>query len=41
MTPVYFVSAINDLGIKELLNDCVNYAPGPQGRDTVERPAKK
>src|SRR5262249_29592016 len=29
MTPVYFGSAINNFGIKELLDDYVHYAPGP------------
>ncbi len=28
MTPVYFGSAINNFGIKELLDDFANYAPG-------------
>lgn len=37
MTPVYFGSAINNFGIKELLDDFVDYAPGPQPRATQER----
>jgi peptide chain release factor 3 len=37
MTPVYFGSAINNFGIKELLDDYVRYAPGPQPRETQER----
>lgn len=37
LTPVYFGSAINNFGIKELLDDFVEYAPGPQGRATVDR----
>lgn len=37
MTPVYFGSAINNFGIKELLDDFVIYAPGPQDRETQER----
>lgn len=37
MTPVYFGSAINNFGIKELLDDFVLYAPGPQPRPTLER----
>lgn len=37
MTPVYFGSAINNFGIKELLDDFVQYAPGPQPRATQER----
>lgn len=37
MTPVYFGSAINNFGIRELLDDFVLYAPGPQPRATIER----
>lgn len=37
MTPVYFGSAINNFGIKELLDDFVIYAPGPQPRATQSR----
>ncbi|KTD29398.1 MULTISPECIES: peptide chain release factor 3 [Legionella] len=37
MTPVYFGSAINNFGIKELLDDFVTYAPGPLPREAVER----
>lgn len=37
MTPVYFGSAINNFGIKELLDDFVRYAPGPQPRATQDR----
>ena len=37
MTPVYFGSAINNFGIKELLDDFVHYAPGPQPRATQQR----
>jgi peptide chain release factor 3 len=37
MTPVYFGSAINNFGIKELLDDFVRYAPGPQPRATQGR----
>lgn len=37
MTPVYFGSAINNFGIKELLDDFVRYAPGPQPRATLQR----
>lgn len=40
MTPVYFGSAINNFGIKELLDDFVQYAPGPQSRPTHERMVK-
>ncbi|MFA6302982.1 MAG: peptide chain release factor 3 [Legionella sp.] len=37
LTPVYFGSAINNFGIKELLDDFVIYAPGPQARAAQER----
>ena len=37
MTPVYFGSAINNFGIQELLDDFVQFAPGPQPRETQER----
>lgn len=37
LTPVYFGSAINNFGIKELLDDFVDYAPGPRPRQAVER----
>lgn len=37
LTPVYFGSAINNFGIKELLDDFAKYAPGPLPRKAVER----
>jgi len=37
LTPVYFGSAINNFGIKELLDDFARYAPGPQSREAIER----
>jgi peptide chain release factor 3 len=37
LTPVYFGSAINNFGIKELLDDFASYAPGPRARDAKER----
>ena len=37
LTPVYFGSAINNFGIKELLDDYVRYAPGPQPRKAQQR----
>lgn len=37
LTPVYFGSAINNFGIKELLDDFVTYAPPPIPRKTQER----
>ncbi len=36
-TPVYFGSAINNFGIKELLDDFAEYAPGPMPRVAQER----
>ncbi|KTD65518.1 peptide chain release factor 3 [Legionella spiritensis] len=36
-TPVYFGSAINNFGIRELLDDFAQYAPGPVPRVAVER----
>lgn len=36
-TPVYFGSAINNFGIKELLDDFARYAPAPQPRQALER----
>ncbi|MDP1603954.1 MAG: peptide chain release factor 3 [Legionella sp.] len=40
MTPVYFGSAINNFGIKELLDDFAQYAPAPMARAAVERLVK-
>ncbi len=37
MTPVYFGSAINNFGIKELLDDFAQYAPCPTPREALER----
>ena len=37
MTPVYFGSAINNFGIKELLDDFAQYAPPPLPREARER----
>lgn len=37
MTPVYFGSAINNFGIKELLDDFAQYAPAPLPRAATER----
>lgn len=37
LTPVYFGSAINNFGIRELLDDFASYAPGPQPRATQTR----
>jgi peptide chain release factor 3 len=38
MTPVFFGSAINNFGVKELLDAFVQYAPGPRVREAVQRP---
>ncbi len=37
MTPVYFGSAINNFGIQELLDNFVEFSPGPLSRQAVER----
>lgn len=37
LTPVYFGSAINNFGMKELLDDFSLYAPPPQPRETLQR----
>lgn len=37
LTPVYFGSAINNFGIKALLDDFVRYAPAPSARAAAER----
>lgn len=37
LTPVYFGSAINNFGIKELLDDFAAYAPSPLPRKTLTR----
>ncbi len=37
LTPVFFGSALNDLGVKELLDHFVEHAPSPQPRDAVSR----
>ncbi len=36
-TPVYFGSALGGFGVRELLDDFVEYAPLPQGREAEER----
>ncbi len=37
LTPVFFGSAVNNFGIRELLNAFVVYAPPPQSRETQSR----
>jgi len=36
-TPVFFGSAVNNFGVAELLDMFVDYAPGPQPRQAIER----
>jgi peptide chain release factor 3 len=36
-TPVFFGSAINNFGVREILNALVAWAPPPQGRDATKR----
>jgi peptide chain release factor 3 len=40
LTPVFFGSAINNFGVKELLDAFVQYAPGPRARETQQRPVE-
>ena len=37
LAPVFFGSAINNFGIKELLDTFVNIAPSPKSREAEER----
>ncbi len=37
LTPVFFGSAINNFGVKELLDAFVQYAPAPRSRETQQR----
>jgi peptide chain release factor 3 len=37
LTPVFFGSAMNNFGVRELLNNFVDYAPAPQTRPTQTR----
>lgn len=37
LTPVFFGSALNNFGIRELLDAFANYAPPPQSRETTTR----
>ena len=37
LSPVYFGSAINNFGIKELLDDFATFAPGPRAREAQQR----
>ena len=40
LTPVFFGSAINNFGVKELLDAFVQYAPAPIARETRQREVK-
>ena len=40
LTPVFFGSAINNFGVKELLKAFVHYAPAPKPRETRQRPVE-
>lgn len=40
LTPVYFGSAINNFGVRELLDGFIEWAPGPQPRTTESRPVQ-
>ena len=40
LTPVFFGSAINNFGIRELLNTFAEYAPAPQSREAATREVK-
>ncbi|MCW9050692.1 MAG: peptide chain release factor 3 [Motiliproteus sp.] len=37
LTPVYFGTALGNFGVREMLNDFVEWAPAPSGRATLER----
>jgi len=37
IAPVYFGSAVNNFGVKELLDSFINISPSPKGRDTDVR----
>lgn len=37
LTPVYFGSAINNFGVRELLDDFAEFAPPPGSRNTLQR----
>ena len=40
LTPVFFGSAINNFGVRELLRAFVEWAPPPQPHATIERPVR-
>ncbi len=37
LTPVYFGTALGNFGVREMLDDFVNWAPSPQDRETESR----
>ena len=37
MTPVFFGTALGNFGVREMLNDFVEWAPAPQPRDASDR----
>lgn len=39
-TPVFFGSAINNFGVREILNALLDWAPAPRPRDATVRPVK-
>jgi peptide chain release factor 3 len=36
-TPVFFGSAVNNFGVREILSALIDWAPGPRGRDATTR----
>ncbi len=38
LTPVFFGTALGNFGVREMLDDFVEWAPPPQGRDAESRP---
>lgn len=40
VAPVFFGSAVNNFGVKELLDTFIRIAPRPRDRETTERPVK-
>ncbi|MBV8464564.1 MAG: peptide chain release factor 3 [Burkholderiales bacterium] len=40
LTPVFFGSAINNFGVREILNALIDWAPAPQHRDATVRDVK-
>lgn len=40
LTPVFFGSAVNNFGVKELIDGLVNYAPAPRSQPAISRDVK-